>query len=237
MSKTDPYFQFPVAMLRPEPHTPQQIGPLIQDIVDYSLWHYGLSLHENARDQIPILAEEFAEMHGVTHDKDNYHQLILLAAAHRLNVTLPSVTKALAAAKAKHSQYGTRGTQCRLRANIAWDAHNHHWPLLKFKVLCGVIAGIGDSPAIRLNNRMIQAIGAGYNSPKGVNNCDLLPQSSARYWIDQLWYSNFFQFCKKGHERWYSIRHASDAELVEAVRKKPVKQKTKKVLDANDVEF
>lgn len=231
MAKDSPYFQFPVKMLASESDT----GSLVQNICSYSLWHYGVSLWETTPEQVESLAEEY--MAGRPHlnglDRKNSEHQIVMAAAERLNVGLSNIALTLSAAQKMHAKYGVTGTQCRIRADIAWSAHDDQWPILKFKVLCGVIAGIGNNQAVKLNHRMIQALASGYNSPKGLLESDMLAKSSVRYWIEQLWFSNFFQHCKRGQECWYSISTASDQAFAKVVHQMPAKKRVKTKIDVS----
>lgn len=217
-------------MLRGEKDT----SKLCQNIVRYSLWHYALSLREMPLEHLTQLAESNHALPDDYKPGDYVHQLVM-ASACRLNVTIGCLPACIKEGQKLHTKFGTTGTQCRIRSDYLWSACNDSWPILKFQTLCGVLAGIGRDGPRRLNHRMIQALGAGHNSPKGLKDSDILPKSSVRYWLDQLWYKNMFQFCKRGHERWYSIGLAGDASLAEAVKAIPVKAPKKSVIDVDAI--
>lgn len=218
MSQTDPYFQFPIGMLRDSGGT----AKLCQEIIDYALWNYALSLQtELPRALWQVAAADYLEKHegaGKGFDPSNHSHLLLCAAAGRLKVRLLQIPSVLGNGQKLKEQFGSVGTQCRLRTDILWSAHDEPWCELKFRVLCAVYAGIGNRHFITLNHRMIQALGAGHNSPKGLTVKDMLPRSSVRYWLEELWYDNFFQFCKQGARRWYSHSLPDDQSLANSVR-------------------
>lgn len=234
MSKTDVYFQFPVAMLKGATET----KPTVQRIVSYGLWHYGCSLINTAPDQIETLAEEYTESNPQIGDiePDNYHHQVLLAAASRLNVTLGGVVRTLKEAKELHQQYGITGTQCRLRADILWDAHNEDWLLNRFLTLVAVIASIGDREAVRVSRERIRTLATGHNSPKNATKLyPILADGTVKHWLDKLRMQNIFRVCKCGKFTWYSIRKSSNGELAKYVRSK-VCVTADKLIDAMDVE-
>lgn len=226
MAKTDGYCQFPVAMLRGA----SDVKDLIQDITDYALWHVAISLNEDAQQSIDVLQKEFRQLSpkqtGIT--EGNHEQQMLMAAARRLGIKLGHVGKTVTQVKAIHAKFGTTGRQCRLRNDWIWSAHNDEWPIGRFKVLCGVIAGIGRDPFVLMNRRMIRAIGAGYNSPKGVDAKDMLTEKTVRVWLKDLWECNFFRRTSEGQKTWYSIRHENDTALAVEVASSP-SRKTKKM--------
>lgn len=230
MSKTDPYFQFPVAILKGESDTAKVAGKIVR----YSLWKVALHLQSESPQMVPQLAEQYRPLMD-DYDEDNEHHAMLLASAYRLNIQIGSIEGCIAEGVKLHETYGVMGTQCRLRSDYVWSASGDNWPILKFQTLCGVIAGVGSDGPRRLNHRMIQAIGAGFNSPKGLKESQLLPKSSVRYWLEQLWYKNMFQFCKRGHERWYSIGLPGDAALAEAVKAMPAKRHKKTAIDVDAI--
>lgn len=234
MAKTDAYYQFPVAMLKGALET----QPTIQRIVSYGLWHYGCSLINTAPDQISLLAEEYAESNPQIKDIElnNYHHQILLAASKRLGVTLGGVVRTLKEAKDLHQQFGTTGTQCRLRSDLLWDAHNQEWLLNRFLTLVGVIAAIGDREAVRVSRERIRTLAAGHNSPKdATNELPILADGTVKHWLDKLRMQNIFRVCKCGKFTWYSIRKASNGELAKYVQSK-VCVTAAPLLDAMDVD-
>ena len=236
------YFQFPLTMLRPEKPDhykkakPQRTDETIQRIVSYTIWHYGLSLHNKAQDQIETLAEDYAAAHPkITFDKKSYEHKVVMAAASRLNVNLGCVDTSLSRGKALCAEHGEHGTQCRIRSDLLWSAHNEDWPLVKWKTLCGVVAGIGADPYKWLTYSLIQSLGAGYKSPRECKADDLLPKSSVRYWIGQLWMQNVFQICGDKNRLYYSIRHADDRALALELKNRPIQKRVKKRINTSMV--
>lgn len=71
------------------------------------------------------------------------------------------------------------------------------------------------------------------NIAKGLAESDMLAKSSVRYWIEQLWFSNFFQHCKRGQECWCSISTASDQAFAKVVHQIPTKQRVKTKIDVS----
>jgi len=232
MSKTDPYFQFPVSMLRNSCNTQN----LVQDIVARTMLKVGNSIYLESPDAVEAIVDQHLAVEeppsGFVHENLNHH--ILFAGAKRLNVSIGNVPTALKRATLLLDKFPDAGTQCRIRADIAWSAHNSGWPINKLKVLCGVIGAIGDKDCATFNYRMIRAIGAGHNSPKGVHDSDLLTVKTVRLWTEELWLKNLFQSCKDGTKTWYSIRHENDRDLAASV-KKMTRPTAKKRISVNDV--
>ena len=230
MAESDPFFQFPLRMLISAKDSQQ----IVQDACVWSLLHYGQSLTDEARTSA---ADEYMAKHPGCQqfNEDDDDELSIAAAAVRLGVNVPNVKAKSIQALALQAKYGDGGQQVRLRADIAWSAHNDNWPLLKLKVLCGVYSGIGNRHILKMNHRLLRAYCSGHSSPKGLKDSQLIPISTMRYWIEQLWMKNFFQFCLHGRERWYSLTCKSDSALAVKVKSQSQPQTTKKVVSTNDV--
>ena len=86
MAKTDPYFQFPIAILRDQNDTKK----LVNDMISYAMWNYGLSLHRDTPDSsvIEAIADQYIAAHPDTagFDRNNFEHCILLAAVKRLGI-------------------------------------------------------------------------------------------------------------------------------------------------------
>jgi hypothetical protein len=229
MAKDDVYFQFPIAMLQGATET----GKLTQSIVDYAIWHYGLSLWTKTPDLIDSLAEGYSGNRSLSnYNPQSLHHRMVLAAASRLSVSLRNVDVVTNAGRELHEKHGTKGAQCRIRADYLWTAYDEQWLLMRFRVLCAVLAGVGDRDAVRISTKRIQTLGAGFNSSKGVETAQLLSYGGTVHWLDELWYRNMFQFCKHGRYRWYSIRQESDEALAKVVRTKMTALPKKAIIDA-----
>jgi hypothetical protein len=231
MSKQDPYFQFPLILLLYARDSRQ----LIQDACSWSLLRYGESLEENVRDN---LVAEYWETHpdqDTDPDDDDDDLRAIAAAAQSLNVNVGNVSFTANEARRMHETYGTVGMQVRLRTDIAWSAHDETWPLIKLKTLCGVYAGIGDRHAQKMNHRLLRAYCNGHSSPKGLKEFQLMPTSTLRYWLEQLWFKNLYQFCLHGQERWYSNRCKDDRALAALVKAQKQARQPKKVITTNEV--
>jgi|GEM_PF-2283179 len=224
MAQSDPYFQFPLKLLATAKSTQQ----LVQDACSWTLLHYGRSLGDAAT---PIAAAEFDG------DYDGYDddETAVAAAAVRLHVKVGDIPGTTTMALKLLKQHGNGGQQVRIRDDIAWSAHNDDWPLLKIKVLCGVYSGIGDRHMVKMNHRLLRAICSGYSSPKGLKASQLIPQTTMRYWLEQLWMKNFFQFCLHKRERWYSLTCKSDLVLATKVKAQSQLTTAKKVISTDDV--
>lgn len=193
-----------------------------------SMLTYGESLDEETRDN--VLQECSAD-----YDEDDDDQKAIAAGAVRLNVGAVSIDVEAVKARKLRSKYGDSGMHVRLRTDIAWSAHDDMWPLLKLKTLCGVYAGIGNRQTQRLNHRLLRAYCAGHSSPKKLKETQLVPTSSLRYWLEQLWFDNLYQFCLHGRERWYSNSCKDDLALARIVKAKQQTHKHKSVTRTDDV--
>jgi hypothetical protein len=229
MAKQDAYFQFPIAMLKGATST----EVVTQQIVRYSIWHNALDIRDKHADKVAGMAAEYKANHpGTQYTKGDYEQELVMAAANRLNVTCGAIENTLFEGIKLREHYGTRGVQCRMRDDYLWSAHNESWSLIRFRVLCAVLAGIGDREAVKVSTKRIRTLGAGYDSSKNVHEKNLLSQGAVNYWLDELWYQNLFQFCKFGKYRWYSIRKPSDEELAKAVKVISQRRQKKVAIDA-----
>ena len=225
MSITDAYFQFPLKLLATA-KSPQQ---LVQDACTWTLLHYGRSFDQDAAKAIAA-----AGFNG-DYDDDDTDAVAIVAAAVRLGVNVPHIESTMTEAHRLESRHGEGGQLVRLRTDIAWSAHDDDWPLLKIKVLCGVYSGIGDRHMVKMNHRLLRAICSGYSSPKGLKASQLIPQTTMRYWLEQLWMKNFFQFCLHKRERWYSLTCKSDLVLATKVKAQSQLTTAKKVISTDDV--
>ena len=223
MSQSDPYFQFPLTLV-----TAKSTQQLVQDSCIWTMLHYGRSFDKQTANAIA------AEFDG-EFDDDDEDAVAIAVSSVRLGISVPNIASTMTQAHRLEERFGNSGQQIRLRADIAWSAHNDDWPLLKLKVLCGVYSGIGDRHMIKINHRLLRAFCSGHSSPKGLKASELIPKSSMRYWLEQLWMKNFFQFCLHGQQRWYSLTCRSDAALATKVKSQSQPATTKKVISTNDV--
>jgi hypothetical protein len=231
MSSADAYFQFPLVLLL----YAKDSRRLIQDACSWALLLYGESMEENVRE---TLAAEYWDTHpdqDTDPDDADDDLCAIAAAAQRLNVNVGNVSRTANEARKMHDRYGLGGLQVRLRMDIAWSAHDETWPLLKLKTLCGVYAGIGNQHAKKMNHRLLRAYCNGHSSPKGLKEFQLVPTSTLRYWLEQLWFKNLYQFCLHGQERWYSNSCKDDLALASVVKAQKQAKKTKTVVSTDDV--
>ena len=191
MAKTDPFYHFPVAMLRGAVSTES----LIRDIILRTNWKVGYSLYLEDEEAInPIVAKYCYENDPPPgFIEGNLSHNIYLAGAIRVRSPIGSVKAEHYRAMQLSMNFMDKGTQVRIRGDILLSALNDKWPLLRFKTLCGVIGGIGNKPFAKLTNLMIRAIGAGYNSPSGVADECLLAKTTVQRAINDLWIKNLFQ--------------------------------------------
>lgn len=224
MSKSDAYFQFPLSMLRDAKDSPG----LVHDASAMAMLTYGESMDEDTRD---ALLQECC----IDYDDCDDDQMNVAAGAWRLNITVGNVERTAINARRLKDKHRDGGMQVRLRTDLAWSAHDDDWPLLKLKTLCGVYAGIGNRPAQKLNHRLLRAYCSGFQSPKGLKEKQMIPTSSLRYWLEQLWFKNLFQFCLHGRERWYSKSLKDDRALALLVKSKRQGESAKKVISTKDV--
>jgi hypothetical protein len=228
MSKEEPhYFQFPLALLLDA----KDSRGLIQEACTWALITYGESLSSDVR---LVLARQYGSSHDCNVPGGN-DCLSVAAAAVRLNVNVGDLGVEAKKGRKLRSKFGAGGMQVRLRTDLAWSAHDESWPLLKLKTLCGVYAGIGNQHARKMNHRLLRAYCNGFPSPKGLSMQQMMPTSTLRYWLEQLWFKNLYQFCLHGQERWYSNRCKDDRALALVVKAQKQAKKTKTVVSTDDV--
>jgi hypothetical protein len=229
MSREDPYFQFPLSLLR----SAVSSQALIQDAVAWSLLNYGMSLEERDR---KLAARQYQDAYPERDVSDeNEVCSAVAAAAVRMGLRIAGLSETAIHARELHDTFPVDGMLVRLRLDIGLSARDEPWPLLKLKTLCAVYAGVGSRKQARLNHKFLRAAGAGYSWSRELDETHLIPVSSLRYWLEQLWVKNLFQMCLHGQQRWYSLSCRDDRELAALVKRLSSQKGRKRVVRTNDV--
>ena len=226
----DSYFQFPLSLIQKA-----QSADVMNEAVTYAIWNFGESMSD--ADVLFNYIAYKTKHPDQQHEKDNRIHRMLMAAASKLNLKLGSV--------AVDEHYGgtymklkkKSGFQVRLRTDIAWDARDHKWHLMKLKTLCAVYAAIGNRGAAQLDHRLIRALVSGYNSPNECSDGDMVPESTLRYWLDHCHQRQLYKLCMHNGLRWYGIAKGFDSDLALAkwVKKNHGKRAKRPVISTDDI--
>ena len=224
------YFQFPLSLIQKA-----KSADVINEAVTYAVWNFGESMSD-VDVQFNYMAYKKTNR-DQAHEHDNRIHRMLMAAAGKLNLKLGSI--------ASEEKYGATymklkkagGFQVRLRADIAWDARDHKWHLMKLKTLSAVYAAIGNRGAARLNHRLLRALVSGYSSPNECEESDMVPESTLRYWLDHCHQRQLYKLCLHQGHRWYGIRRGfeTDMDLAKWVKKRHSKPARKPVISTDDI--
>lgn len=202
--------------------------------ITYSLWNFGESMSDA---DVAFNYIAYKKKHPtLLHDGRKRIHRMLMASAGKLNLKLGDVS-----AEEKFGDEYFRlkrggGFQVRLRTDIAWDARDHEWHILKFKTLCAVYAAIGNRGAARLDHRLLRALVSGFNSPNECSDSDMIPESSLRYWLDHCHQRQLYKLCLHNGKRWYGIAgFATDLDLAKWLKKNQEKRVKRPVISTDDI--
>lgn len=170
MSKTDKYFQFPIAALRfskpIDQVTHEEMEKRLREIVNYCIIDVGTSIVDRDNETaVNAQCERYISKHSLKVDTRGEHVKIYICGADTLNVQVPFVNgqSGLASWDSIKNLAGGR-KQLRLRADILWEAINGEWSWRELATLCAVYAGIGASKMTRLSFDYIATMSLGYSS-------------------------------------------------------------------------
>lgn len=175
MSKSDTYFQFPIAALqfrKPiDKVTHEEAKSRLHQIVDYCMIEVGTAIvNRDNDDAVAAQCERYAQRHSLKHDKRYKHQSIWLCGADTLNVQIRQVDNRSGkdSWEAISKLQGGR-KQVRLKSDYVWEAINGEWNWRDLATLCGVYAGIGAARMARLSFDYIAIMSMGYSSRLELN--------------------------------------------------------------------
>jgi len=241
-----PYFQFPLRYVTDRKKAPDDklYSQLRGQCVSYAAWLWirkcsdddirngAFRFQSNHKEKLPAIQQLLKEgRYG-----------IYLAAAHYLQFQWGALSadyfdrerNEMETVHEKARQQG--GWNVRIRSDIFWDMVNHEWQPLKIRVLCAVYAIIGSDAYKRITHQLVCALVSGYDSPRKAAGEKLVPESTVRYWLDELHQRNLFRVCIHGNHRFYAIANfKDDAELAAYVLQHHAKRTKKRLVRTSDL--
>ena len=236
MSRSDKYFQFPVAALRHHKNlnevTQEEMRNRLHVIVDYCMLDVGHAIvMRNSEDAISAQCERYASSHSLNYDTDDDHQRAWLCGAATLNVQVSYVSSHSGKESQKiiSSLNGGR-KQIRLRTDLLWDAINDpDWTWRELATLCAVYAGIGAASMKRLSFDYIAIMALGYSSKDEIKTAKesklLLDRRKTGYTVRKLFDRGLFARVSPNYRHNYYSNSMSliglANEMVKTVESKP----------------
>lgn len=176
MSKSDKYFQFPLAALqfrKPiDKVTHEEFKIRLHLIVDYCMIEVGTAIVNRENEEaVEAQCDRYAERFSLKHDKRYKHQTIMLCGANTLGVQIEQVDNRSGKSSWEFiSKLQGGRKQVRLKSDYVWEAIAGEWSWRDLATLCGVYAGIGAARMARLSFDYIAIMAMGYSSKLELNN-------------------------------------------------------------------
>ena len=249
MSKSDTYFQFPIAALQHgkpiDQVTDEEMKTCLLSIVDYCIIEVGTAIVERDNDEAVIAqCERYADSHQLKLDKMHKHHRIWLCGADTLGVSVPSCDNR----SGKNSWDAIKRLpggrkQARLRTDILWDAINGEQNWRQLSTLVGVYAGIGAAKMTRLSFDYIGILALGFSSKAEMNSArqssHVLALHQTRWTVNELAKRGLFVKASPNRRHmWYSnsmdlIRLANALVKKESDSHKPTPAEVTKAIQAS----
>ena len=218
------YFQFPLRMI-----SAATSKDIIQNASSYALWNFGAAM---TKPDVDFNYRAYVKLHpDFKHTKRDLIHQMLMASAFKLSISLGSIMGEVDYTYRYQVEKSKGGFQVRLRHDLAWDAHNHEWPLMKLRTLCAVYAAIGSKGATYLHHKQLSAMVSGYNSQRDAGDRTTVSVSTVRYWLDHLHQRQLFKVCIHKGKRWYGIAFKDDLALARWVKKRTAAPVKRDVID------
>jgi len=228
------YFQFPLRYITDQPNDHKSMAKkMMNDCMGYAAWRWSRQSNPN---EIALRAGRYRKMHpelGSVHHMHNQW----LAAANALGFVYPKgedfKTTQQYASTVFEKDHKDGGWQVRLRSDIFWNIIEHEstWPPMKIRVLCALYAIVGHQQAgyAQVTHLLLRAVASGFKGPKQAGAAKLIPESTVRYWLDQLHQRSLFRVCEHRGRRYYAIAHCeTDEQLAKWVLKNETEKRQKK---------
>lgn len=231
--KFETYFQFPLRYVTKA--ADQDMRNALEDkAVNHAVW---LWIRQASAAELQLRASNYRKAHPGIPRMDRACEE-WLAGLNALHLQQNNATQQTIGSKVDHAhkyyEYERQqgGWLVRIRYDLLWDMVNHEWPPMKIKVLCALYAALGAEPKgyKKITHRLLCAMASGYDGPKAAGDAKLIPESTVRYWLDELHKRGLFTLCMHGNYRVYSIcsLFRSDNELAKWVKKHETKKRPKK---------
>jgi len=175
MTASDRYFQFPIGALHfgksIDKVDHEEMTARLHKIISYCVVTVGASIvDKNDVEAVDAICARSSNRMGFdSADIDDRKTQILLCGAEQLNVRLGQLD--FATESRKHSEinrFATYGNQqCRLRADLAWEAiSGGWWTWRSLATLCAIYTAIGSWQKTKLTYDRIGAMSLGFNGQR-----------------------------------------------------------------------
>jgi hypothetical protein len=232
MARSDPYFTFPIKLLRCNCH-PKQLSDdgfdsMLDAIVVYAIGYMIEQADVDNEETVGIAEKELHHQPNVA-DCDDDDAVRLLWAARSLGVKLHTDDVSYYTNKlTKVDRVGHGKTMVRLRTNILWDVRQSRCLTpMQFMVLCSVCAAIGDNKVRRVTRARLVALSTGLSGKDELAKFGpkkRIEEHQVRTALDTLGKRGFFvRVCVNRRHTWFS-NSMSESELIEAVAKQEAKR-------------
>jgi hypothetical protein len=211
--------------------------------MDYAAWRW---IRGASAQEIGFRARQYREKHRESGSVHHSHNQWLAAAdalefihCHHSNQTFTHKTRK---AQQDYDYDSKQGWQVRLRSDLFWNIMQHEstWPPMKIRVLCALYAIIGHQSRgyAPITHLLLRAVASGFSGPKQAGDAKLIPESTVRYWLDELHKRALFRVCMHAGRRYYAIAHfETDEQLAQWVQKtEPKKRPKKRVIKTSELQ-
>jgi len=235
--KFETYFQFPLRYITDQPDDYKSMrNKMMGDCMTYAAWRW---IRGASAAEIGLKARQYRKKHRIMPGSVNQTHNTWLAAANALYFSYHPLDGADFNRMTEHAStvfekdHNDGGWQVRLRQDIFWDIMQHEstWPPMKIRVLCALYAIVGHQKAgyAQVTHLLLRAVASGFKGPKQAGAAKLIPESTVRYWLDQLHQRSLFRVCEHRGRRYYAIAHyGTDEQLAKWVLKNETEKRQKK---------
>ncbi len=228
MSQSDKFFQFPIGALHfGKPITAvddDEMKSRLHEIINFCVVEVGTKIVDTKADEIIMaMAGRAADSMGASDaNLDDRKALIQLCGAEQLNVGLGGLNwKNRSSAHREIQQLSGYGNQqCRLRADLVWEAINgNEWTWRSVATLCAVYAGIGRYARAKLTYDRIGAMSLGFNGQRERDKHAAkrwqLTDRQTQWTVGQLCERSFFVMASPNRRHMFYSHRMNIDELVD----------------------
>lgn len=240
------YFQFPLRYITQQPDDYESMrGKLLGDATNYAAWRW---FQQSNGNEIALRAGRYRKNHRIMPNSLHHSHNPWLAAADALHFSWGHSAGEIFNRMTIHANtvfekdHNEKGRQVRLRRDIFWNIVQHEstWPPMKIRVLCALYAIIGHQQKgyAPITHLLLRAVASGFSGPKEAGDAKLIPESTVRYWLDELHKRALYRVCMHAGRRYYAIGYfETDEQLAQWVQKtEPKKRPKKRVIKTSELQ-
>jgi hypothetical protein len=234
------YFQCPIRALRVncrlDEVTREQAAEVFASAICYSISQLAKDLQEADDARLDIMADIYLSKHEVSDDDFEDADVLAVAAACEVlgtNFDLLSneTVNAVNYSWERIEKRPGSNTLVRIRADLMHE-FQYSWEFRDAAILCGVFAGVGDSPYRQLTCDRIRTLAMGFASGAELRQhgakLPLLTDRQVRHTLGKLEARKLFQCGTPDWRHVYYTHRLSEQELISALAKKLANRKRPK---------